>query len=217
MPSKWLMAVILVLAVTPLTFGQSSDSSTPPLGDVAKRNDAAKKEKDAPAKAKRVFTDDDMSVRKSPIPAIALQGADNTDQVLAAIHEFRASHNAEETENVVHEWFDEQSQVLSAAIEANVQQQQFNQMRMEVAQDSAPYPYNYGYDGDPSKLNERIRTERLSQRVYARSAQENFQVIFRIQQSLMKVRVDVICRPNKTTPAAYDWFKIRTANGVGSY
>jgi hypothetical protein len=211
------MAAILVLAVTQLTLGQSSDNSTPPLGDVAKQNDAAKKEKDAPAKAKRVFTDDDMSIRKSPIPAIALQGTDNTDEVLAAIHAFRANHNAEDTEKVIHDWFDEQTQVLSAAIEANVQQQKFSQMRMEVAQDSSAYPNNYAYDGDPSRYNERMRTERLSQRVYARSAQENFQIIYRVQQSLMKVRLDVICRPNKTTPAAYDWFKIRTANGIGSY
>jgi hypothetical protein len=33
----------------------------------------------------------------------------------------------------------------------------------------------------------------------------------------MRVRVDVICRPYKTKPAAYDWFKIRTTNGIGSF
>ena len=66
-------------------------------------------------------------------------------------------------------------------------------------------------------MNERLTTERWSQRVESRSSQENFQVIGRIQQALMRVRLDVICRPNKTKPAAYDWFKIRTANGVGSF
>jgi hypothetical protein len=217
MPSKWLLALILVLPFTRQALGQSSDNSAPPLGDVAKRNDAAKKEKDAPAKAKRVFTDDDMSVRKSPIPAIALQGADNTGEVLAAIHEFRANHNAEDTENAVHDWFDEQNEVLAAAIEANVRQQKHNQMRMEAAQDRSAYPYNYVYDGDSSRYNERMTTERWSQRVEARNTQENFQVISRVQQALMKVRFDVICRPNKTKPASYDWFRIRTANGVGSY
>lgn len=217
MPSKWLLALILVLPFPRQSMGQSSDNSAPPLGDVAKQNGAAKKEQNASAKAKRVFTDDSMSIRKSPLPTIALQGADNTGDVLAAIHEFRAQHNAQETENVVHDWFDEQNEVLTAAIDANLRQQQHGRMRMEAAQDRTSYPNNYAYDGDSSRLNERMTTERWSQRVEARSAQENFQVISRIQQALTKVRLDVICRPNKTGPTAYDWFKVRTANGINSY
>jgi hypothetical protein len=216
---RWtpLLALILVLPWTRQTLGQSSDSSAPPLGDVAKKY-AAQKDKDASTKTKRVFNDDDMSLRKSPIPAIALQGGDNTEEILAAIHEFRANHNQEETENVVHDWFDEESAVLSGAIDGNVRMQKHNQMRMEAAQDRFAYPYNYTYDPDfASRQNERMTTERWSQRVASRSAQENFQVIARIQQSLMKVRVDVICRPYKTKPAAYDWFKIPTANGIGTY
>ncbi len=159
-----------------------------------------------------------MSIRKSPIPSIALQGTENSLEILTAIHDYRANHSAEETEDAVHEWFGEQSEVLSAAIDANVRTQKHNQMRMEAAQDRAAYPYNYNYDPDSaSKMNERMTTERWSQRVESRSAQENFQAISRIQQTLMKVRFDVICRPNKTKPAAYDWFKVRTANGVGTY
>jgi hypothetical protein len=77
MPSKWLLALILVLPFAQPTLAQSSDGSASPLGDVAKRNDASKKEND-PTKAKRVFTDEDMSLRRSPIPAIALQGVDNS-------------------------------------------------------------------------------------------------------------------------------------------
>jgi hypothetical protein len=217
MPSKRLLALILVLPFMRHSLGQSSDSSAPPLGDVAKKNSGAKKEKDAAVKSKRVFTDDDMSIRGGPIPSIALQGADNTQEVLAAIHDFRATHDAAATEDVVHDWFDQQTEVLSAAIDANVRLQKHNQMRMESAQDRSSYPRNYGYDPDSSNMNERMTTERWSQRVETRSSQENFQVIARIQQALMKVRVDVICRPNKTKAATYDWFKIRTANGVGTY
>ena len=217
MPWKCLLALILTFLFAGQAFSQNGNTASPPLGDVAKKNTASKKENDAFNKAKRVFTDDDLSVRKNPIPAIALQGTDNVEAVLAAIHEFRATHNAEETENVVHDWFDEQTEVLSAAIEANARLAKHNQLRMEAAQDRASYPYNYNYDGDYTKLNERQTTERWSQRVDARSSQENYQVISRIQQALMKVRVDVICRPNKTRAAAYDWFRIRTANGVGTY
>jgi hypothetical protein len=217
MRSEWLLALILILPFMRQSLGQSSDTSAPSLGDVARKNDAAKKEKDASAKPKRVFTDDDMSIRKSPIPSIALQGVDNTEEVLAAIHAFRATHDAAATEEEVHAWFDQQTEVLSAAIDANTQQQKHNQMRMEAAQDRSPYPYNYAYDPDSSKMNERMTTERWSQRVQMRSSQENFQVIGRIQQALTKVRLDVICRPNKNQAGAYDWFKIRAANGVGLY
>jgi hypothetical protein len=216
MPSKSLLALILVLPFAQQILAQSGDSSASPLGDIAKRNDASRKE-NTPAKAKRVFTDENMAIRRNPIPAIALQGADNTDEVLNSIHEYRANHDVEATENIVHDWFDEQNGVLSAAIEANVRQQNHNQMRMEAAQDRSTYPYGYVNDGDSSKYAERMITERWSQRAEARSQQENFQIISRVQQALMKVRFDVICRPNKTRPAAYEWFKIRTANGVNSY
>jgi hypothetical protein len=86
-------------------------------------------------------------------------------------------------------------------------------MRWESVQDRGPYIY----DGDYAKMNERQITERFSQRVDAHSNQDNFRVIARLQQSLMKVRGDLFCRPNKTRAAAYDWFKIANANGVGSF
>ena len=146
MRSKFLLTLILALPFLGHSFGQSSDSSDPSLGEVAKKNDAVRKEKDASAKPKHVFTDDDMSVRKSPIPSIALQGADNTEEVLAAIHDFRATHDAAATEDVVHDWFDEQTEDLSEAIAANLRLQKHNQMRMESAQDRSSYPYNYAYD-----------------------------------------------------------------------
>jgi len=215
---KPLLALILFLPFMGQAFSQSSDSSAPPLGDVVKKNGVDKKDKDGATKAKHVFSDDDMLLCKSPFPSIVLQGTENSLEILTAIHDFRANHSAEETEDVVHEWFDEQSEELSAAIDANVRMRKHNQLRMEAAQDRNAYPYNYTYDPDSAtKMNERMTTERWAQRVENRSAQENNEVISRVQQTLMKVRFDVICRPNKIKPAAYDWFKIRTANGVGTY
>jgi len=203
---KCLLVMILILPFTGQTFGQNSDEGTaPPLGDVAKKNKDSSK-----SKAKRVFSDDDLPVRNSPIPAIALQGVENIENVLNAIHEFRRTHDAAETERVVHEWFDEQTEVLSAAIEANTKLAQHNELRMEAAQDRSPYVY----DGDYSKMQQRQMTERWSQRVDARSNRDNWQVIMRIQQTFARVRVDAIMNRGKT---AYDWFKIRCANGVGTY
>jgi uncharacterized protein involved in type VI secretion and phage assembly len=188
--------------------GQDSDqpAAPPPLGDVAKKNKT-----EAKNKAKRVFTDDDSPARTNPIPVIALQGPDNIEDVLNAIHEFKAAHNAAETEKVVHEWFDEQSEVLSGAIDANLRIAKTNQLKMEVAQDGYQYPVDYDYQ----KVQQRAITERRSQRIDARSNQDNWQVIMRIQQALVRVRCDAFFNPRGKLP--YDWFRIRNANGVGTY
>ena len=207
---KCLLVMILILPFTGQTFGQNSDDgAAPPLGDVAKKNKNDNKDS-AKSKAKHVFSDDDVSVRDSPIPAIALQGVENIENVLNAIHEFRATHDGAETERVVHAWFDEQTEVLSAAIDANTKLIQHNQLRMEAAQDRAPVVY----DGDCSKLQQSQMTERWSQRVDARSNRDNMQVIMRIQQTFARVRIDAILNRGKTP---YDWFKIRCSNGVGTY
>jgi hypothetical protein len=203
---KCLLVLILILPFTGRTFGQNSDDGAPPpLGDVAKKNKDTSK-----SKAKRVFSDDDVPVRNSPIPAIALQGVENIEDVLNAIHDFRSKHDAAETERVVHAWFDEQTEVLSAAIDANTKLAQHYQLRMEAAQDRAPV----AYDGDYSKVQQSQMTERWSQRVDARSNRDNMQVIMRIQQTFARVRIDAILNRGKTP---YDWFKIRCTNGVGTY
>jgi hypothetical protein len=205
---KWLLATILILPFAGQVLGQNSDDGTPPpLGDVAKKNKDTSK-----SKAKWVVTDDDPSVRKNPLPAVALEGADNTQAVLNAIHEFKKTHDAAETERVVHEWFDEQSDVLSAAIDANSRIAQHNQIKMEAAQDGNWY--GGAYDGDYTKVRQRQLSEVWAQRSDARSNRDNWQVVMRIQQAFFRVRCDVILNRGKT---AYDWFRIRNANGVGTY
>lgn len=216
MHRKWILA-IFILSFAWQAFGQTNDEGAPSLGDVAKKN---KTNDNSKSKAKRVITDDDVNVRTNPIPVIAVQGPDNTDEVLNAIHEFKRTHEAAETERVVHEWFDEQSDVLSAAIDANARITQSNQMKMEVAQDTYQNQYQHqnqypvDYESDYRKMQQRQITERRSQRVDARANRDNWQVISRIQQTLIRVRCEVQLNRTKT---AYDWFKIRNTNGVGSY
>lgn len=206
---KWLLAAILILPFAGQTLGQSNDASVAaPLGDVAKKNKDTSKNK-----AKRVFTDDDMLARrKNPLPAIALLGVDNTQDVLDTIHEFRKTHDAAETERVVHEWFDEQSEVLSDSIDANNKIAQHNQIKMEAAQDGNGY--GVAYDGDYTKLRQRQLSEVWAQRSDARTNRDNWQVIMRIQQAFVRVRCDAILNRGKVP---YDWFRIRNANGVGTY
>jgi hypothetical protein len=203
----WLFALLLLLVFAGPAFGQNYEqSSAPSLGDVAKRNKEASK-----SKAKRVLTDDDLSGRRNPIPVIALQGPDNTDDILNAIHQFSRTHDAAATERVVHEWFDEQTDVLSAAIDANARLAEHNQLRVERVQDESN---QYEPDGDYTKVQQKQIAERRSQRVDARSNRDNWQVIMRIQQSFTKVRAEMFMAHTKS---AYDWFKIRNGNGVGAY
>ncbi len=207
----WLLALILLCGFAGPTFGQNAEESgAPPLGDVAKKNRAGSK-----VKAKRVLTDDDLSARSNPIPVIALEGAENTDNILDAIHQYRRVHDAAETERVVREWFDEESEVLSAAIEVNSRLSQHTQLRMEVAQDEYAYGNQYDPEGDNRRVQQRQIAERRSQRVDARSNQASWQLITRLQQTLGKVRTDMLII--HTTKSAYDWFKIRNTNGVGAY
>jgi hypothetical protein len=193
--------------------GQNSgQDGAPSLGDAAKKNKEASK-----VKATRVITDEDLLGRSSPIPVISTTGPDNTDDILNAIHEFRRTHDASETDRVVHEWFDEQTEALSSAIDGNARLAQHYQQRVEVVQDESVYGSQYDPDSY-SKMQQKQITDRRARRVDARSNRDNWQVIMRIQQTFVKVRTDMfMTHAMIQAKSAFDWFKIRNANGVGSY
>jgi hypothetical protein len=85
MHRNWILATLVILFAWQ-ALGQNSDERAPSLGDIAKKN---KNNDSSRSKAKRVITDDDVNVRSNPIPVIAVQGPDNTDEVLNAIREFK--------------------------------------------------------------------------------------------------------------------------------
>src|SRR5271169_1460639 len=125
MHRKCLYSLTLILMFAGATLRQNpAENTQPSLGDVAKKN-----REEAKTKAKHVFTDDESPARTNPIPVIALQGADNIEDILNAVHEFKSTHNPVETERVVHEWFDEQNEVLSGAIDANARIAATNQLK----------------------------------------------------------------------------------------
>lgn len=192
---------LIFLATSLPVCSQSTDNSTS-LGDVAKRTKNA-----AGLKAKKVFTDDDLSVRTNPIPRISLQGEDNSERVLDAVREYRRNHTAEETERVVHEWYDEHDEILATAAEDSNQIAQHNQYRYDLQDEG--YENN---DTDYRKARQRMATERRSQRVDARRSREDWQIISRIQQTMSSVRNDL--RLNRIS---CEWFKIRQGAGVGTF
>jgi hypothetical protein len=92
----------------PLILGNQSDQS---LGEVAKH-------KSTTAHAKRVLTDEDPEFHRLAIPQILFDKASNSGDIVKAILNFSATHNAAETESTVKDWYqDEMDQVAHARSE----------------------------------------------------------------------------------------------------
>lgn len=70
--------------------------------------------------AKKVFTDKDMELQAGPLPRLKRDGAENADDVTAAIAKYKLTHTSQETEDVVHAWYDRYDSELAAAIQANL-------------------------------------------------------------------------------------------------
>jgi len=53
------------------------------------------------------------------LPRIRTEGAENSDEIIAAIGEYKASHTPDETEAAVQAWFERYDEDLAAAIQQN--------------------------------------------------------------------------------------------------
>jgi hypothetical protein len=70
-------------------------------------------------RAKKLITEDDMNAIANALPRIRTEGAENADEIIAAIGQYKASHSPEETEAAVQAWFERYDQDLAAAIQQN--------------------------------------------------------------------------------------------------
>jgi hypothetical protein len=114
------VAVVLLASVS---FAQQSPAAPPlpeptftgadqPLGTVARNS---KKQPDT--HAKKVITEDNMNAM--PLPPLRMDSAENSDEVIAAIGEYKRTHTPDETEAAVRAWYERYDQDLAAAIEHN--------------------------------------------------------------------------------------------------
>ena len=153
-----------------------------------------------------MFTDEDMELRKSPLPRLNLDGDDNSDEVLEAIIKYRKTHKADETEQAVRDWYLECDTALSAAIHDSVDSRNLRQSNI-----------TNGYElcqlgGDYERCEKRRQAEARGARLDAARIQQDGQSIGRIQQALIKIRNGL-----GRNQLRYDWFKVRNANGVGTF
>lgn len=200
------------LAVIPGAAAQSSPPSTlaaPPQTSSSDKSIAtAVRDSKAPknSHAKKVFTDDDMDAGTSPLPRLKMDGIDNTDQIIAEVGNYRKSHTPEQTEQVLHDWYDEYDSQLAAAIENN-------QSRQTLMQENQRNGYELCQQGgDYEQCAKRQMSEAVGARNDQTTIARNNALIHRLQTAFMKIR-------NSLYPynLHYGWFKIRTTNNIDSY
>jgi hypothetical protein len=157
-------------------------------------------------KAKKVFTDEDMEVRKGPFARLNLQGPDNGDQILESMVDYRKKHSAEESATAIREWYNEHDAILAAAIEEGQQLKNLRNANMsngyEMCQEG----------GDYERCEKRRRSEVRGAMYDRNKILEDGLLTARLQQTFMRIRNGL-----NTRGGNYPWFKIRNANGVGNF
>jgi len=81
------------------------------LGTVARSS-----KKQTTSRAKKVITEDDMDAAANILPRLRTEGAENSDEIIAAIGKYKETHTAAETEEVVQAWYERYDEGLAAAI-----------------------------------------------------------------------------------------------------
>ena len=172
-----------------------------PLGTVVRNS-----KKQVDSHAKKVITEDDMDAAANQLPRIRMDGAENADEIIAAIGAYKVTHTPEQTEEVVQAWYERYDTDLAAAIQQNIT---VNTLREEN--------FSNGNEmcregGDYQKCEGRRRAEYIGQRHDRYTIMRNAALAVRVQHVFMKVRGGIM-RYN----LRYPWFKIRTANGIDTY
>jgi hypothetical protein len=185
--------------VAPAVPEPTSTGTEQPLGTVVRNS-----KKPTDARTKKIITEDNMNAM--PLPALRMESAENSDEIIAAIGEYKASHTPEETEAAVRVWFERYDHDLAAAIQQNktvntLREENFSNGN-EICRES----------GDWQKCEGRRRAEYIGVRHDQHTIMRNAALETRIQHAFMKVRGG-IARYN----LHYDWFRIRTTNGIDTY
>lgn len=183
------------------TSTQTTSDSPDSLADMVR---GAKAQKNA--HAKKVLTDEDMEISAGPLPRLRMDGAENADEVVAAISTYKAKHTPEETEKAVRIWYERYDEMLAAAIQENLDLKTLRDENLnngyELCQQSQDYEHCQ---------NRRMAEARGARHDQAEMAQ-NSNLMVRIQHSFSKVRIGL-----QQNNLHYDWFKIRTTNNIDQF
>jgi len=135
-----------------------------------------------------------------------MDGAENADEVIAAIAKYKATHTPQQTEEAVRIWYDRYDQMLQAAIQQNQDVQALRNANTsngyELCQESQDYV----------QCRNRQMAEQRGAQSDAREMMQNNNLVVRIQHSFMKVRNGL-----QMNSLHYEWFKIRTTNNIDQF
>lgn len=188
--------------VAPADMPEPTSTGTPQSLAAAAQNS----KKQAKSHAKKIFTEDDMDPSQNALPPLTMDDAENSDDVVAAIGEYKRTHSPQETEDAVRAWYEKYDQELAAAIKQNAVvsalREENNSNGYELCRES----------GDYQACQARQRAEYIGARHDQATINKNGALEVRIQHAFMKVRGGIL-RYN----LHYDWFKIRTTNGIDTY
>jgi hypothetical protein len=187
--------------VAPAVPEPTSTGTEQPLGTVARNSKKA-----TSGQPKKVITEDDMDALANVLPRVRMEGAENADEIIVAIGQYKASHTPEETETVVQAWYERYDQDLAAAIQQN---QTVNSLREEN--------FSNGNElcreaGDYQACEKRRRAEYIGMRHDQYTVGRNMALEVRIQHVFMKVRGGM-----GRYGLHYEWFKVRTTNGIDTF
>ena len=166
------------------------------LGEIARE---ARKNK--PAQAKTVITDENLDVKRGPLPKLNLEGPENFDAIVQAIGDYKAKHSPQETEQVLHDWYREYDSMLATMFRENLELQTLRDSNTYYSNESCSQGVNY------KKCMERQRAEALGTRQDRSVMKDNWAVTYRVQTGIMRVG-EGMSRYN----LRYDWWKVRYIN-----
>jgi len=135
-----------------------------------------------------------------------MDGTENSDEIIAAILTYRKNHAAKETESVIRAWFERYDEMLAPAIHNRTETRNLRAANTsngyELCLESQDYEHCH---------NRQMAEQRGARHDQVQMA-DDLNIESRIQQAFMRIR-NALCVNN----LRYDWFKVRTTNGVDRF
>ena len=198
--SRLTPAALLLALMAASGAARAQDATAAPQKSIAELAAQANAKTNKTAHAKIRLDDDSEDMKKSPIPDIAAADfADNSDDIIKAIIDYRTTHTAKETEDVLRAWYDKYDSQLSRALDDN--------RRINSRQSQNAYADAYAGARNAREYQEAMLAyQRSTMDDYQRRTQ-NYALSGRIRGTFTKVRNQI--RPKGMD---FDWFVIRDGN-----
>jgi hypothetical protein len=200
---------LIFLVLSALSLAQNAPpvpSSASPDSGVSLASAARWAKAQKAAKAKRVTTAEDMEASAGPLSRLKMEGAENADEVVAAISKYKLTHTPAQTEQAVRQWYDRYDEMLAAAIRQNL-----DIRTLRAANVSNGYELCLQSQDYQQCRNRQMAEQRGAQNDQAEQT-KNSNLVVRIQHSFGKVRNGL-----QINNLPYDWFKIRTTNNIDRF